>query len=169
MGEETREWPLSPRLGVQSERVKESGAPLDGAHGSFFRNMRNRLAVLAHSRWSGCSSPPSTRRTFFVSLTALKKRMPPKKAPVQEKKVLLGRPSNNLKIGIVGAFLPMPFRSSSKTFVLTQVFPTLASHLSSTSCPKQVTTFLSHPTACRTDPRVFFRSRKGCQLSLRDH
>ncbi|KAG6334112.1 hypothetical protein ID866_4974 [Astraeus odoratus] len=29
--------------------------------------------------------------------------MPPKKAAVQEKKVLLGRPSNNLKIGIVGA------------------------------------------------------------------
>ncbi|KAF8838596.1 hypothetical protein BDN67DRAFT_907029 [Paxillus ammoniavirescens] len=28
--------------------------------------------------------------------------MPPKKAPAQEKKVLLGRPSNNLKIGIVG-------------------------------------------------------------------
>ena len=28
--------------------------------------------------------------------------MPPKKAPTQEKKVLLGRPSNNLKIGIVG-------------------------------------------------------------------
>jgi obg-like ATPase 1 len=30
--------------------------------------------------------------------------MPPKKAPPQEKKVLLGRPSNNLKIGIVGTF-----------------------------------------------------------------
>ncbi|KAJ2918437.1 hypothetical protein MD484_g1911, partial [Candolleomyces efflorescens] len=28
--------------------------------------------------------------------------MPPKKAPVQEKKALLGRPGNNLKIGIVG-------------------------------------------------------------------
>lgn len=32
--------------------------------------------------------------------------MAPKKAPLQEKKVILGRPSNNLKIGIVGmAFL----------------------------------------------------------------
>lgn len=30
--------------------------------------------------------------------------MPPKKAAAQEKKVLLGRPSNNLKIGIVGSF-----------------------------------------------------------------
>jgi hypothetical protein len=28
--------------------------------------------------------------------------MPPKKAAAAEKKVLLGRPSNNLKIGIVG-------------------------------------------------------------------
>ena len=33
----------------------------------------------------------------------LKKKMPPKKAVV-EKKTLLGRPSNNLKIGIVGLF-----------------------------------------------------------------
>ena len=51
-----------------------------------------------------------SRRTFSVSspaLSSVKKRMPPKKAPVQEKKVLLGRPSNNLKIGIVGAlFIP---------------------------------------------------------------
>ena len=30
--------------------------------------------------------------------------MPPKKAPAQEKKTLLGRPGNNLKIGIVGLF-----------------------------------------------------------------
>jgi obg-like ATPase 1 len=31
--------------------------------------------------------------------------MPPKKAAAPEKKTLLGRPSNNLKIGIVGLFL----------------------------------------------------------------
>ncbi|KAF9048489.1 P-loop containing nucleoside triphosphate hydrolase protein [Panaeolus papilionaceus] len=36
--------------------------------------------------------------------------MPPKKAPVQEKKTLLGRPGNNLKIGIVG--LPNVGKSS---------------------------------------------------------
>ncbi|KDQ59200.1 hypothetical protein JAAARDRAFT_33932 [Jaapia argillacea MUCL 33604] len=36
--------------------------------------------------------------------------MPPKKAPVQEKKTLLGRPSNNLKVGIVG--LPNVGKSS---------------------------------------------------------
>jgi hypothetical protein len=29
--------------------------------------------------------------------------MPPKKAAAAEKKAILGRPSNNLKIGIVGA------------------------------------------------------------------
>ena len=33
-----------------------------------------------------------------------KKKMPPKKAPVQEKRTLLGRPGNNLKVGIVGLF-----------------------------------------------------------------
>ena len=44
-------------------------------------------------------------RSFSVSAAsqAKGKKMPPKKAPTQEKKVLLGRPSNNLKIGIVGA------------------------------------------------------------------
>jgi len=30
--------------------------------------------------------------------------MPPKKTPVQEKRTLLGRPGNNLKVGIVGLF-----------------------------------------------------------------
>lgn len=30
--------------------------------------------------------------------------MPPKKVPGQEKRALLGRPGNNLKIGIVGLF-----------------------------------------------------------------
>jgi len=33
-----------------------------------------------------------------------KKRMPPRKAPVQEKRTMLGRPGNNLKVGIVGLF-----------------------------------------------------------------
>ncbi len=37
--------------------------------------------------------------------------MPPKKPPPQEKKPLLGRPGNNLKIGIVGAFLLVTFHS----------------------------------------------------------
>ncbi|EPQ54146.1 hypothetical protein GLOTRDRAFT_100492 [Gloeophyllum trabeum ATCC 11539] len=36
--------------------------------------------------------------------------MPPKKAPAQEKKTILGRPSNNLKVGIVG--LPNVGKSS---------------------------------------------------------
>lgn len=44
--------------------------------------------------------------TFATSsLRYVKKRMPPKKQAQAEKKILLGRPSNNLKIGIVGAFM----------------------------------------------------------------
>ena len=48
-------------------------------------------------------------RSFFSTSSSLlaKKRMPPKKAVV-EKKTLLGRPSNNLKIGIVGPFAVRP-------------------------------------------------------------
>jgi hypothetical protein len=38
------------------------------------------------------------------SICFVKKRMPPKKAAAPEKKTLLGRPGNNLKIGIVGLF-----------------------------------------------------------------
>ena len=68
--------------------------------------MRDRLSLL--SRWAASPSLSyHTPRSFslsFVALASRKKRMPPKKAPPQEKKVLLGRPSNNLKIGIVGEF-----------------------------------------------------------------
>jgi hypothetical protein len=37
----------------------------------------------------------------IVACYATRKKMPPKKA-VKEEKILLGRPSNNLKIGVVG-------------------------------------------------------------------
>ena len=50
--------------------------------------------------------------------------MPPKKAPAQEKKTLLGRPGNNLKIGIVGLFQPSSISSSRLTPTCLQVFPT---------------------------------------------
>ncbi|PAV16426.1 cytoplasmic [Pyrrhoderma noxium] len=53
----------------------------------------------------GCSRQFSTTQP-----TLAKKKMPPKKAPEKEKKALLGRPSNNLKIGIVG--LPNVGKSS---------------------------------------------------------
>lgn len=46
-------------------------------------------------------------RSFSVSYPVYakkKKSMPPKKAAKEEKKALLGRPGNNLKIGIVGLF-----------------------------------------------------------------
>ena len=74
-----------------------------------FLEMRNRLSLLSLTRCVSSSLSPYPHRTFSLSSAALasrKKRMPPKKAPVQEKKVLLGRPSNNLKIGIVGTFPP---------------------------------------------------------------
>ncbi|CAK9781316.1 GTP-binding protein YchF [Cutaneotrichosporon oleaginosum] len=41
-------------------------------------------------------------RPFHSTSPSLKKKMPPKKKAVEEKKVILGRPGNNLKIGIVG-------------------------------------------------------------------
>ena len=50
-----------------------------------------------YQRWS-----PALARSFHSSPPSLKKKMPPKKAAAPEKKILLGRPSNNLKIGIVG-------------------------------------------------------------------
>ena len=68
--------------------------------------MRDRLGLL--TRWAASPSlsypNPRSFSLSFVALASRKKRMPPKKAPPQEKKVLLGRPSNNLKIGIVGTF-----------------------------------------------------------------
>lgn len=42
--------------------------------------------------------------SFTAPLAAKKRNMPPKKAAKDEKKTLLGRPGNNLKIGIVGRF-----------------------------------------------------------------
>lgn len=56
-------------------------------------------------------SSSCTCRTFSTSPNLqVKKRMAPKKAAEKEKKTLLGRPSNNLKIGIVG--LPNVGKSS---------------------------------------------------------
>ena len=46
----------------------------------------------------------------LYSTRAARSRMPPKKAAPAEKKALLGRPSNNLKIGIVGLFAVLPSR-----------------------------------------------------------
>jgi hypothetical protein len=54
----------------------------------------------APARPRSCAHP----RLFSSTPHAqVKKRMPPKKAAAPEKKAILGRPSNNLKIGIVGA------------------------------------------------------------------
>ncbi|CAA7268169.1 unnamed protein product [Cyclocybe aegerita] len=56
--------------------------------------------------------PIAQRLNCFSTTASLlaKKKMPPKKAAAPEKKTLLGRPSNNLKIGIVG--LPNVGKSS---------------------------------------------------------
>jgi hypothetical protein len=99
--------------------------------------MPDRLTLL--TRFSSTFRPFSLS---FTPLASVKKRMPPKKAPSQEKKPLLGRPSNNLKIGIVGAFLLMTFYSPIHSFVIQQVSPTLGNHLSSMSYPRQVNIFL---------------------------
>ncbi|KAH9925521.1 cytoplasmic protein, partial [Fomitopsis serialis] len=68
-----------------------------------------RLALLSSPARSFSSSPA----------LAVKKRMPPKKA-APEKKTLLGRPSNNLKIGIVGLFRTPNVGKSSFFNVLTK-------------------------------------------------
>ncbi|KAJ6570249.1 P-loop containing nucleoside triphosphate hydrolase protein [Mycena vulgaris] len=60
---------------------------------AFFRSP----SCLASSRLS----PPSASHFSTSSPRFIKRKMPPKKA-VTEKKTLLGRPGNNLKIGIVG-------------------------------------------------------------------
>lgn len=49
-------------------------------------------------------------RPFHASNPSQKKKMPPKKKAAEEKKTILGRPGNNLKIGIVG--LPNVGKSS---------------------------------------------------------
>lgn len=82
---------------------------------NFSFSMADRLAVSLLKRARpqrplSFSSPCtfSLCRSYFatpsVQAGAVKKRMPPKKAAQPEKKILLGRPSNNLKIGIVGLF-----------------------------------------------------------------
>lgn len=65
-----------------------------------------------------------------------KKRMPPKKAPVQEKRTLLGRPGNNLKVGIVGLFpeFSVAFFASYRS----QVYQMLGNLPFSMSCQKRV-------------------------------
>jgi hypothetical protein len=64
--------------------------------------------------------------------------MPPKKAPAPEKKILLGRPSNNLKIGIVGVSSPFAFLTlHSSRFV--QGYLMLANRPSLMLSPRRVT------------------------------
>jgi hypothetical protein len=59
-------------------------------------------------RWFGTIGAFKSRPFQFSSFSTSSpvfKKMPPKKAAAAEKKTLLGRPGNNLKIGIVGQLL----------------------------------------------------------------
>jgi hypothetical protein len=60
------------------------------------------LAVTRESTYSSLSLLLLTRSFSSSIKTSVKRKMPPKKAPVPEKKNLLGRPSNNLSMGFVG-------------------------------------------------------------------
>ncbi|KAJ7650627.1 P-loop containing nucleoside triphosphate hydrolase protein [Roridomyces roridus] len=77
----------------------------------------------------------TTPRHFSSSTPRLvKKRMPPKKAAGPEKKTLLGRPGNNLKIGIVGPFFSQ--YSSFGALISLQEFPMSENRHFSTRCPR---------------------------------
>jgi hypothetical protein len=91
------------------------------------------VGPLSHHPWSFSS----ILFCLFSTHSFVEKRMPPKKAQVQEKKVLPGRPSNNLKIGIVGAYLRFSWMGISN---LPQDFQMSGNHLSSMTSPRQVNT-----------------------------
>ena len=88
--------------------------------------------------------------------------MPPKKV-TPERKVLLGRPGNNLKIGIVGP-LSVPSLSRSPAHLVCRAAKRREIVL--LQCP------LQHRSALDVSARRFsslLRSRQGRQFSLRDH
>ena len=70
----------------------------------FSTRMCDRFQALAIYRVLRPPFPSFYRPFSSTAPLNIKKRMPPKKAAAQEKKILLGRPGNNLKIGIVGLF-----------------------------------------------------------------
>lgn len=105
------------------------------------------------------------RACFSTSPPRLaKKKMPPKKAPPREKRVLLGRPGNNLKIGIVGRFCAPCF--PCLVSMSPQVFLTSESHPSSTSCLKQVRHLSLVSIRCPPHSHPHSRPRQSCQLPL---
>lgn len=79
-------------------------------------------------------------RTFstFHPCLAKKRSMPPKKAAAKEAKSVLGRPGNNLKIGIVGLFPLHTDTSCSSYIVFSQVCQMSANLRSSTASPRPV-------------------------------
>lgn len=58
------------------------------------------LLVLPTTAYSSSLTGQSSShlRSFHTTAPSFKKKMPPKKKAVEEKKVILGRPGNNLKV-----------------------------------------------------------------------
>ena len=136
-----------------------------------FSSMGDRLAALAIYR---VFRPPvlSFYRPFSSTPhLSIKKRMPPKKAAAQEKKILLGRPGNNLKIGIVGLFfLRLSMRCPFP--LLLQVFRTSESHPSLTYSLKPVSIREKNSTESGdhlTIAQIFFRPGESGKFSLCNH
>lgn len=98
--------------------------------------------VASKKKYQGWS--PALARNFHLSPPSLKKKMPPKKAAAPEKKILLGRPSNNLKIGIVGTWQPLRCLPQSHSHPKACQ---MSENLHSSMCyPTQVRFAFAHPT-----------------------
>jgi hypothetical protein len=127
---------------------------VSGVHGPTKGDLHQSSFLEMRDRWGLSAVLSLSCRSFSVSSSALgsvKKRMPPKKAQVQEKKVLLGRPSNNLKIGIVGASLRLSLSSTSNFL---QDFQMSGNRLSSMSSPRQASSH-HRPTPQSVDSFFF--------------
>ena len=120
------------------------------------------VVVMVCAPTSDDSSSESRRRASMLSLVSSVPLMPPKKA-TSERKVLLGRPGNNLRIGIVGPLSVLPL-SRSIAHLVTQGCPTSGNRPSSTPYPTQVS-----PRHLHLRLSLLSRSRQGRQFPLRDH
>jgi len=97
--------------------------------------------------------PPLSCR-FYSSRKKKSNKMPPKKAQVQEK-VLLGRPGNNLKSGIVCEQCPHPF---CVIFSHSTVHFLIPHKLFKPSCPPVPLSFFSPPSTTNYKPQFWFLS-----------
>lgn len=100
-----------------------------------------------------------SRQSFSTTSTlSVKRKMPPKKKTEEVKKVQLGRPGNNLKVGI---FISRAYQGRKKNEMLMTILlrsvlsvsPTLVNHLSSTLCPRR--TWAKLPTSLTPPCELF--------------